>query len=89
MLSLPIIIYDKNRSVSLCINYQDVKCVKGIPDNSYFTECLKSNLPPLVTQPPTPTAHPSPQVEKVQTELTFSIFSTGNNFLPLYRAVDL
>ena len=72
------IIYHKNKPVSLCINEQDIKCCQGIPDNSYFTECLKSNLPILVTHPPTLTAPPSPKFEKVQTKPTFSIFPPGN-----------
>ena len=75
------IIYHKNKPVSLCINEQDVKCCQGIQDNSYFTECLKSNVPilatpvpTLVTHPPIHTAPPSLQFEKVQTKPTFSIY---------------
>ena len=88
------IIYHKNKSVSLCINDQDVKCVKGIPDNSYFTECLKSNLPTLITrhQHPLHTHHHRLKMCKQNQPFLYfhpEIQCLFSNCLPLYQAVGL
>ena len=78
------IIYHKDKPVSLFINEQNVNCCQGMQDNSYFTECLKSNVPTLgtpvptlatpvptlVTHPPTLATPPSPQSENVHIEPT-------------------
>ena len=68
------ITYDKN-SVSLSMNGQNVKCITGSSDNSYFAECFKPTLPPNTTQTP-------PPVETVHVEPAFSIFPPMN-FQPL------
>ena len=85
------IIYHKDKPVSLFINEQNVKCCKGMQNNFYFTECLKSNVPTLatpvptlatpvptlVTHPPTLATPPTTQSANVQIEPTFSIFPPG------------